>query len=381
MRRWMAAPLVFAAFAALFPNTPRALAQDGPVEETFLSADGVQLRGLFLKSEKTPASDPVVILLYPPGKDNNMDKGDWKGLAARLSKEGYNVFRFDWRGHGKSTDIKDTKKFWTNDFTAAWNHKYITGAPVGVVPKKIKNDIFFKDIKGPDPTKYTPVYMLDLAAARYHLDTKNDAGDVNTSSVYLIGAESAATIGIGWMTAEWNRPKVAPKPGELGIGVPRYEFIPQPLVGGIPAEAGEDISGAIWLSATRPPPSIKPQLVQDWVAKGATKLRENNPVLFLHGAKDPVGKAATDFFFNQVLVANPPKNSPLQKLEQAFVREVKDTKLVGVQLLGNNKDLGTEDTIMKFVEDIQKERAKIVRRNRTFDHPYFIDLSRFGMNP
>src|SRR5262245_1870598 len=129
MRRWMAAPLVFAAAAAVMlpGTTPRAAAvvQSAPVEETFVTADGVQLRGLFHVSEKNPGNAPVVVLLYPPNgtvpvtgkdpkdKDQDMTKGDWVGLANRLAKEGYHVFRFDWRGHGKNgSDIKDTEKFW-----------------------------------------------------------------------------------------------------------------------------------------------------------------------------------------------------------------------------------------------------------------------------
>ena len=381
MRRWLAAPLLFAAIAALCPQAaPRALAQNNdPVEETFRTADGVELHGLFLKSQVSPGTDPVVIILYPPGKDNNMDKGDWKGLAARLSKEGFNVFRFDWRGHGKSTDIKDTKKFWENPFTGGannWNMKFIKGAPTAAA-NKIKNDIFFKDIMG-DPTKYTPVYTMDLAAARHHLDTKNDAGDVNTSSVYLIGAESATTIGMAWLTMEWSRPKVAP--GENALrGAARYEFIPQPLFGAF-TEAGEDISGAIWLSPQRTA-SVPKETVQKWVSGFAPKLRDNNPMLFLHGANDQVGKQGSEFFFNQVLVANPPKNAALQALTQTFSREIKGTKLSGVQLLGNNKDLGTEDTIVKFLEAIQKVRAKIARKTRNFDNPYGIQLSAFGLTP
>lgn len=63
-----------------------------PVEETFLTADGVQLHGLYTSSTKNSGTDAVVILLYPPGKDNTMATGDWKGLATRVSKEGYNVF-------------------------------------------------------------------------------------------------------------------------------------------------------------------------------------------------------------------------------------------------------------------------------------------------
>lgn len=132
MRRWMAAPLVFVLAAILTTSTdsPQAFAQPKftpPEEETFLTADGIQLRGLFHKSAKAPATDPVVILLYPPGKDNTMIKGDWEGLANRLSSEGYNVFRFDWRGHGKSDDIKNTERFWTNPYTGNWNQKYIFG--------------------------------------------------------------------------------------------------------------------------------------------------------------------------------------------------------------------------------------------------------------
>ena len=100
------------AFSVLSPS--RSPAQDkaaAPDEESFLTADGIQLHGLFHRSLKNPGSDPVVILLYPPGKDNSMLKGDWSGLANRLTKEGYNVFRFDWRGHGKSFDIKDSE-YW-----------------------------------------------------------------------------------------------------------------------------------------------------------------------------------------------------------------------------------------------------------------------------
>src|SRR5262245_59382816 len=133
MRRWMAVPFLFAVVGlSLFPEAPEALAQgNDPVEETFLTDDGLQLRGLFLQSDKTPSTDPVVILMYAPGKGNDMDKGDWKGLAKALAKEGYNVFRFDWRGHGKSKDIKDTARFWglamppnnvnPNPFTSVYN--------------------------------------------------------------------------------------------------------------------------------------------------------------------------------------------------------------------------------------------------------------------
>src|SRR5262249_14273322 len=144
MRRWMAALLFAAAVGLTTSTTPEAVAQDKippPEEETFLTADGVKLHGLFHATPKNPNTAPVVILLSAPGPDRDMPKGDWGALANRLNKEGYHVFRFDWRGHGKSTDIKDPDKFWHNNYSGPYNRKYVKGGP----PKKpLKNDIFLK---------------------------------------------------------------------------------------------------------------------------------------------------------------------------------------------------------------------------------------------
>jgi hypothetical protein len=382
----MAAPLVFAAAVlCIWTAPPRAVAltqdkAEPPVEETFVTADGVQLRGLFHKSLKDPSTSPVVILMYPPGKGNDMTKGDWDGLANFLAKNGYNVFRFDWRGHGKSTDLKDKEKFWgidptnPNRFTALWNNRYISGGP----PKKpIKDTILVKDFKSPEAAvKYSPMYLTDMAAVRFHLDSKNDAGDLNTSSIYLIGAETAATVGLGFMTCEWKRPAFAPKPNELGA-YPRYEFVPQPLR--IPPDpAGMDISGAIWLSAHRPA-SVPERTIEYWVAREAPKMRDNNPMLFLFAENDKVGKEHAEFFHLQALVGKGDQRNGLNKLNDAYLKKVEGAdKLSGVALLGNNEKLHTEDTILKFLEAIQKERAKITRKPRNFTSPYFIDLNFLG---
>ncbi len=386
MRRWPAVLIIFPAFVALalFPQAPEVAAQNTPTEETLLTADGIQLRGLFLKSEKNPASDPVVILMYSPGPGRDMNKGDWKGLSERLSKEGYNVFRFDWRGHGKSTDIRDTTKFWNlampnnqfpNPFSGPWNNKLITGAPTGT-GKKIKNEFNFKDLRSPWE-RYLPVYLLDLAAVRYHLDSKNDGGEVNTSSIYLIGAELAATIGMAWMVTEWHRPSSAPTPNQLAVpgGLPTYQYVPQPLNGGVQFEAAGDISGAVWLSAAKTT-AIPDAMIKSWVSKVAPRMRENNPMLFLYGDKDTKAKSTSEFFFNEVLVANPPKSSSLQKLTQTFLVEVKEAgTLAGVNLLGNNDKLKTEKTIVDYLAAIQKERAKLIRKNRGYTAPWSILLS------
>ncbi|MCE9566719.1 MAG: lysophospholipase [Planctomycetes bacterium] len=356
-----------------------------PVEETFLTADGVQLHGLFTTSTKNPATDAVVVLLYPPGKDNSMTKGDWKGLATILSKEGYNVFQFDWRGHGKSTDIKDTARFWNlqgpndqfqpNPFTGPWNSgRLIRGAPGGA-NRQIKNELHYKDLV--NPVRYAPTYLLDLAAARHHLDTKNDAGDVNTSSIYLVGSDIAASIGLAWLTTEWNRPAFLPTPNQLAFngpgGFPTYKYVPQPLAGGLPNElGGGDISGAIWLSPARPF-SVSENLMKSWVS-GTPKLRENNPMLCLYGPKDLKAKTQAKFFVDEVLVATPPYGSPLTKLDQTQHFEVKNGEsLNGVALLGEN--VGTEELILQYLAAIQKNRAKLIRKNRGFTAPWSIQLT------
>ena len=253
MRRWLAPVVLFAAIGLASVSAPRAAAQPpAPEEESFLTADGVQLKGVFHATDKTPGASPVVILLYPPGPDRDMTKGDWVGLAKTLNANGYHVFRFDWRGHGKSTDIKDPRKFWENPYLNGGSPNFNSHIK-GAGKKPLKNDLSYKDLTKAD--KYFPAYLNDLAAVRVHLDTKNDNKSVNTSSIYLIGAGDAATLGMAWLAAEWQRPGVFPNPGLLGVNVPGYEFVPQQLnVGGgaFPPEGGQDVSGAVWAQPESP---------------------------------------------------------------------------------------------------------------------------------
>jgi pimeloyl-ACP methyl ester carboxylesterase len=372
MRRRIAAPLVFAAAvtAVLFQEdaAPRAAAQEKPSTETVTTADGVQLTGEFSKAPKGTGNDPVVVLLYPPGIDRTMEKGNWKGLAAELNEAGYHVFRFDWRGHGNSKVVKGNT-FWTNNFTGAHNTKYIKGS------QKKPGTINVKDFS----PQYFPLYVNDLAAVRAHLDQKNDNNDLNTSSIYLVGGDEAAALGFMWLTAEWSKPAVyAPQPT-----VPGYEVLPDPRfpsVRGNPAlAAGANYAGCIWLSPNRP--NVYPEAtVREWVKTYAADIRENNPMLFLYGDKDATGKRQAEFLFNEVLVANPRPGNPLKKLEQTFISPVKDAgALKGGNLLGNDAKFQTETTIKKYLAALQKERAKVARKQRTYSAPYYVNLDAFGL--
>ena len=335
MRRWLAVPLVFAIAAALIvvPDTThsRVTAQDKanqksdpPIEETFMTADGLQLRGLFHKSTKDPATAPVVILLYPPGKDKDkerdMNTGDWVGLANRLSSEGYHVFRFDWRAHGKKgTDIKDTaRSSGSNPYTSQWNNRFISGGP----PKKpIKNELYMKDVK--DPMRYAPTLLLDLAAVRAHLDSKNDSGELNTQ------LDLPGRRGIGrddWSGLDGDR--MAPAglfrrpPIQLIFPAPRYEYVPQRLNGGIITSAGEDISGAVWLSAHHPT-TFQKSAIKAWISRQAPKLRDNTHMMFMYAEKDFRGKRESEFFFNEVLVGRGNTRLGLNPLNDKYLHMVK----------------------------------------------------------
>ena len=189
------------AFGALLSegigDTIRVSLSAPPVEEAFDTADGVRLKGLFHRSPGGhKQGDAVVVLLYPPGPDRDMRKGNWDDLIGRLNDAGFHVFRFDWRGHGGSAEIADPvgdntrlAGFWTNAITGGWNRRHVRGYS----RRPVKNDLRVKpDI---DLARYLPVFVTDLAAARLHLDQKNDQGEVNTSSIYLVGAGDTAALG------------------------------------------------------------------------------------------------------------------------------------------------------------------------------------------
>ncbi len=389
MRRWMAAPLVFAVAVGLtFLENQQAGAQPpGPVAETFKTADGVELHGLFHATTKDASKAPVVVFLYPPGPNQDMTKGDWVGLAKRLNDEGYHVFQFDWRGHGKSTAIKDKVKFWQNPFLNGQGKNFNALIKGGPPKMPLKNDLSVnKDLPGPNAAKYLPAYLNDLAAVRVYLDSKNDNGDLNSSSIYIVGAGDAAGLGFAWLTAEWNRPAVYPKDGLLGVGVPSYDYVPQPLNGAF-TEAGGNFGGAVWLTATRPQ-SMPAPAIQKWISNKnlAPKIRDNNPMLFLYAEKDVTGPQSgqkqSEFFYNEVLVAKPKKGVPLETLEQTSIREVKGgEQLQGVKLLGQNAALKTEDTIVNYFAFIQKARQKITSKKRNYADPYFIDATFLSLNP
>ena len=332
---------------------------------SFNTADGVELQGTLYNSSKGAAS-PCVMLLHSLGKNPN--EGDWDGLALMLADKGFTVLRFDFRGHGKSF-VVDAKKFWGNQHGTI-NQRYM---PQLAAKNPLPVRLDYKDFQ--NKPGYFPQLANDILAARYFLDQENDGGTVNTSSVYLIGATDAATIGMIYMTAEWQRPKTKPLAGNLStLPPPQNE-----LVGTNGVEpAGTDVAGAIWLSASlhssMPDTSIKklPAISPD--------LRDKNPMWFLYGADDKTnatGMKMSQYFYQTVLQSKPPAMSKLQPLKFNELVDIKGTKNVGVNLLGNK--LGTEEKIVDFLEKIEKDRKSPARvPNRGYTAPPLLLADRYG---
>jgi hypothetical protein len=221
---------------------------------------------------------------------------------------------------------------------------------------------------------YFPVFVNDLTAARAHLDQKNDNGVLNTSSIYLIGVGDAATIGLLWIAQEWERPAIAP----MFNGGRVYSVTPSKVT--VNPAAGPDIAGAIWISATRPA-AVKDKVAESWTTL-VPKVRTQTPMLFLTGNKEPAKPGAdSKFFFENVLIAKPGKKKDVVPVhDQTRLVELKGPQ-TGLSLLGKNDETGTEDTILQYLEARQKDRATVVRKDRKYVAPYYVDLKHYGLVP
>ncbi len=356
VRRTVAAVLVVALSAAV----ASAQNQAAPEEKSFKTADGVKLRGLFYKSPKG-GSAPVVLMLH--AYKANPDEAVWADTAKMLVGLGYNVLRFDFRGHGKSTDV-DPAEFWVNP---------INKAQVALGPgmtHATKNTIKYVDFK----PNYYPMLVQDLAAARNLIDQMNDTGEVNASSIYLLGAGEAAQLGLFFIATEWLRERTKPN-----VGVPPQYVSPRRALFPGADPAGQDYAGAVWLGPTKAP-GMTPTELRNWVVSPyAVKMRAETPMLFLYGEKDKAAESMAKTLYDNVLMVNA-KASPggikLPRPEQTFLRDIKGSGNAGVKLLGNN--LGTEKMIEDFLREVDKERKGKTRKAREWEKPLYIDVGPGG---
>jgi hypothetical protein len=365
VRRILGAGLAAALFGVVVAAAP-AQAPGTPEERSFRTADGVQLSGLFYKSPKGAAA-PVVIMLH--AYKANPEEAVWAETAKQLVKQGFHVFRFDFRGHGKSTDVVPDE-FWTNRVNKSQVQVSRGMRPATDSTIKVED---FRD-------SYYPMLVQDLAAVRNQIDQMNDNGELNASSIYLFGTGDAVNLGMFFLATEWMRERIRPDgfnrimPPHLRVVSPRRPMLPES------EPAGLDYAGAVWVGpAQAPRGGISSNNLRNWVlSQFALKMRNETAMLFIHGEKDRAAESYSKALFNEVLAVNTKSvgGSNLPKLEFTYIRDVKGSGNTGVKLLGNQ--LGTEKLIEEFLSFVDKERKGRLRRSRDWDNPLYIDVAGFG---
>jgi pimeloyl-ACP methyl ester carboxylesterase len=315
-----------------------------------VTADSVKLKAHYYASPKTPA--PVVILLHPVGDGKTMKTPEWTSLAETLQKANFNVIMFDFRGHGDSTSIEVPRTFWNAQVPGT---KMFPNLNVKPKDPKSKEEIDVKDyIK--QGNAYLPILVNDIAAVRAYLDRRNDdIRDCNTSNIFVIGADSGATIGALWINSENYRYKY--------VGDHTKNFWKREI--GKAANytdcAGADITGAVFL--TIQPNFEKRKVNASSLLKMACKERAM-ATLFVYGKDDK--DAAT---YNTKLAKDVKLNdSNKHRFIGAFDLP---TSLSGIKLLQKGvrdakEKRTTEDNIVVYFNSILEDRKKSERTVRDF---------------
>ena len=355
-------------------------------QEEITTVDGVKLRGVFYNAVNPKggaAQAPVVLMLH--AYNQNPNEAVWDDTAKLLARSGMHVLRFDFRGHGESKTIVG-RDFW--DQTMPWfaiNRAYIRGS------SKMAQKVTI-DARADFQSKYYPMLVNDIAAARLHLDRKNDAGQLNSSSIYLLAAGDAVNLAFLYIASEWCRERKRPNSDILPFPTvfPGRPLFPQ----GSAEPAGPDLRGAIFLGPHPAPPGSSVNTVDDvrkWIMQGgfAIDARMETQMLFVYGKKDEKAASLSNNLYDRVLKILDPRDPnnknrkfseggrTLPNPDQSFKFPV-DSNLGGAKLLGGN--LGIEETIKTFinkVEEDRRNRPRIVGRN--WDKPLYIDILRFGV--
>jgi pimeloyl-ACP methyl ester carboxylesterase len=287
--------------------------------------DGVELQGTFYPSPGG-RKDACVLLLHDFDRKGggHSHEGGWDDLAESLQAEGYAVLSFDFRGFGNSKSV-------SNDF---WNFPHNRMAGRLTPGRELPDAIDYKNF----PPDYYPYLVNDVMAARAYLDRRNDAREVNTSNLIVIGAGEGAAVGALWMAAECRlrRDKRRAVPGLL-------------LAPTLDVPEVTDLACGVWLSLS---PTLAGRVVPIyawlWTAGRDFKV----PLAFVYGQKDD---AAKNLALNCVgLLRGAPGGGPA--LEYTGPYAVPGTKLSGSRLL--LKSLPTQKWILQdYFEPVLDRRG------------------------
>lgn len=303
----------------------------------FTTFDEVDLSGTFYRSMPAAGNrdkDAVVLLLhdFSHAKGGGSKEAGWIQLAGELQKEGYSVLSFDFRGFGNSKTV-NANKFWRHP-----HNQRLRGARRPTPPASIDQKSF--------PRYYYSYLVNDIAAARAYLNTMNDAGQVNASNIFVIGAGQGATLGALWMASECKRQKDTRSDNLLPLQAPTFLQLDDP--------EGNDLAAAVWLT-------ISPKLEGRYLGGPLTSAlvdtanRAKIPTYFLYAKDD---QRATNLAKSHLRAISGNGRS-----EQ---KGVKDKAVPGVANLAGSKLLKrrTIDYIIKYLNSVIDERGTRLRKNR-----------------
>jgi hypothetical protein len=298
--------------------------------------DGVALSGT-LWPNPGGKRDAVVVLMhhFDPKKGGSSQTEGWGQLANALVADGYTVLSFDFRGFGESKTI-DQEKFWTFPH----NLTHLT---------KKKGDVLDKDMFR---VSYYPILVNDLAAVKAYLDRRNDARELNSGNIILIGAGDAAAVGSLWLAHESRRRR-----DKSGGGLAVMITLGDPEV--------KDIAAAVWLS---PNPRIGAKTVglsamQKWIAEAGKQNKV--PMAFITGKKDGTSSSTC----TNLLKAIEPAGTKNKKFPNTGIESVPETNLQGAALL----EVGaTAFIVKKYLPKVLEDRGTVERNERdSVKSPYY----------
>ncbi len=233
MRRRLLLSLAFSAHRCEFfiQSAPEARPQGKgpePTDELIETADGVKLRGIYYKGVNSMNGSCVMIIMSRSQTPPRATGTAWPGLGGQRIP------------HAPLRSARARQEQGPDPGQVLGGELQHHAARLE--SQAAKDTLDMKDFQ--NKRNYYPQMVYDLAAARNHLDKLNDDGQLNTSSIYLIGDGDAATLGMMFLATEWhgNRRSRWACSTSRSSGLPRRSRSRGQFAG------GRDYGGAVWLS-------------------------------------------------------------------------------------------------------------------------------------
>jgi alpha-beta hydrolase superfamily lysophospholipase len=312
---------------------------------TIKTGDGAELQGYFYPGGGGK-KDATVLLLhhFDPKKGGSSQTDGLPLLAERLQKEGYSVLTFDFRGFGESKTVG--KEFW--DLRRSPYNQFARRTKIGKnLPESIDHAQF-------NPAYY-PYLANDVAAAKAYLDRRNDAGDLNSSNLVLIGAGEGASVGALWLRSECSRHR---DKNPLAPAL-RPDLVAEP--------ESKDVACAVWLSV-QPTLGGRPNpMVRNWLVDAGRAFKV--PMAFIYGDKD-----TRSVNFAESCLKAIKAGAPKGKMEFTGKKPIEDTELSGAALLRAGS-VAERFIVKDYLEPaLEKRGSKESVRRKVQEQRYFYKI-------